>query len=118
MSAKQPCGAVVVHGFSANPAAVAVVADMTRSLGLPTRTPVLRGHNTVPSDMLKVTKDEWISDARDAVHEVLEEADSVVLIGHSMGALVSIVLACEEALKGKVKGLIVLCAPPLLGLCD
>lgn len=93
------------------------MADMTRSMGLPTRSPVLRGHNSVPADLLKVTKDDWVSDARDAVREVLEEADSVVIIGHSMGACVSIVLACEDAFKGKIKGLVVLCVPLLCAAC-
>lgn len=93
---KQPLGVLVVHGFTASLDCVNGVEQAIRSLGVPTRMPVLRGHGAEsPAALRGVTWPEWVADARQAMEDLQSEVDKVIVFGHSMGGLVTLTLAAE-----------------------
>ncbi len=95
---KQPLGVLVIHGFTSSLDCVSGVEAALRALGLPTRMPVLRGHGAESAEALRgVTWPDWVSDAEDALQNLLTEVERVIVFGHSMGGLVTLTLAAERA---------------------
>lgn len=110
---KKPFGLLLIHGFSATPRNVAMVGDAVKHLDLPTRAPTLRGHGAESPEALRgVTWKDWLADGKAALEELLLEADKVIILGHSMGGLVTANLAAEY--PDKVAG-IILAAPYVIG---
>ena len=105
---KAPLGVLVLHGYTANPNAVKSAVDMITGLGMPVRSPALRGHGTVPQDLLTVTKEDWLADAMQAALVLMDEAEKLIIVGHSMGGCASVALASSEELAGKLIGVILL----------
>jgi carboxylesterase len=93
---KGKLGVLVIHGFTSSLDCVSGVEDAIRELGLPTRMPVLRGHSADSPLALKgVTWQDWVSDARAALQDLLTEVEKAVVFGHSMGGLVTLALAAD-----------------------
>jgi carboxylesterase len=95
-----PLGALLLHGFSGIPAGLGHLPQHIETLGLPYRAPILRGHGqATPNALLGVKWTDWIADAEGAMFEILQEADRVTLIGHSMGGMIVLFLAAEHQHK-------------------
>ncbi len=95
--AKQRYGALIIHGFASSLDSVRAIEPPLKALGLPTLMPLLRGHGqTSPEALRGATWAEWLVDARAALQTLLAQADKAILVGHSMGALVSLVLAADD----------------------
>jgi len=95
--AKQPLGAVLIHGFSSTPKGLGNLAHQIEQLGLPYRAPTLRGHGLDSPDALKgVRWRDWITDAEQAIADILEETEKVSVIGHSLGGMIATFLAIEN----------------------
>lgn len=106
---KQPYGVLIIHGFTSSLDCVADLQPPFEALGLPTRMPVLRGHGAESPDALRgVRWQDWVADAEAALNDLLTEVDRVIIVGHSMGTLVTVNLAADRA--AVVDG-IVLAAP-------
>jgi carboxylesterase len=59
--------------------------------------PVLRGHGAAsPAALRGVTWRDWVSDAESAMNDLLTEVEKVIVIGLSMGSLITITLAAER----------------------
>ena len=95
---RAPLGVLIVHGFTAGPAGgVRSLEAPLQALGLPTRTPVLRGHGAASPQALRgVHWHDWVADAEAALQALLQQADRAVVVGHSMGALVALTLAADH----------------------
>jgi carboxylesterase len=52
-----------------------------------------------PNALLGVAWADWVADAEQAMAEVLQETEKVTVIGHSMGAMIAIILASENIEK-------------------
>jgi len=79
--------------------------------------PLLPGHGTSPRDLQNHTFEQWLARARDELG-TMRKYDSVVVCGFSMGTLLALSLASDEATRPHVDGLVLLgCAlrlsPPL-----
>lgn len=92
--AKQPFGTVLIHGISATPENLRPVAPFLAERGLTGRLPTLRCHGAASPLALKgVEWQDWIEDGEMAMQDVLEEAEKVIFIGHSMGSWIAMNLA-------------------------
>ncbi len=97
---KKSLGALLLHGFSGMPIGLGELANHIEKLGLPYRSPTLRGHGAnTPNALLDVKWTDWISDAEKAMSEVLEETEKVTIIGHSMGGMIALILAAKYSNK-------------------
>lgn len=87
-------GVLVIHGFTATPASVAVLEKPLRGLSVPVSMPLLAGHGASSPEALRgVTFHDWIESAGEAFGRLAEEAERIVVVGHSMGALLALQLA-------------------------
>jgi carboxylesterase len=93
---RAPLGGLILHGFTSSLDCVSPLAPIVERHGLPYRMPVLRGHGTRPEDLSGVSWQDWYADARAALQEVRGEADRVIVLGLSMGALLTLHLASEH----------------------
>ena len=89
-----PFGVLIIHGFTATLDSVNALYTPLRQLGLPVLMPQLAGHGASSPEALRgVTWEDWMNDADKAFKELRGEADRVIIIGHSMGALLALNLA-------------------------
>jgi carboxylesterase len=93
---KQPIGVLVLHGFTGLPETVNGLIPHLTAAGIPYRMPAMRGHWTQPRDLVGVTAQDWVDDAAAALKDLLTEAEKVVVVGLSMGALVTLKLAISH----------------------
>jgi carboxylesterase len=92
--AKKPYGVLILHGFTSSLDTVREVEPPLKALGLPTRMPILRGHCAASPEALRgVTWQDWVADAETAYRDLLKEVDKVIIVGLSMGGLVTLDLA-------------------------
>lgn len=98
LQSKAPLGVLVIHGFTATPESVAVLEKPLKTRGFPVSMPLLAGHGAQSPEALRmVTFHDWIADATCAFHELVETSEKIVIVGHSMGALLSLQLAAAYA---------------------
>jgi carboxylesterase len=86
-------GVLILHGFTSSRSTVAPVVPQTEALGLPWRLPQLRGHWTQPQDLIGVTYEDMFADAQAALADLRTQAERVVVVGLSVGGLISLDLA-------------------------
>ncbi len=106
--AKPPLGALIVHGFTSSLDSVTPMQSPIEELRLPIRMPVLRGHGAESPDALRgVVWQDWVDDAEVALQDLLTEVQRAIIIGHSMGALVTLTLAANHAGEGILDSIVV-----------
>lgn len=109
-------GVLLLHGFTSSLSAVNGILPRFEAAGLPYEMPVLRGHQGNPSDLEGVCAQDWYDDAFHALERLCRRVDRVVVVGLSMGGLVSLRLCaqsheCSQRLAGCVTW------APALGFC-
>ncbi|NDD27242.1 MAG: alpha/beta fold hydrolase [Proteobacteria bacterium] len=114
--------ALILHGFTGSPSTVDALAPMCAARDLEYAIPTLRGHGTVPEDLLGVTWRDWYEDGERAFEALAADDARVLVMGLSMGGLVALDLASRhrERVAGVVTiaGALELSSPllPLLSL--
>ncbi len=104
-------GVLIIHGFTATLDSVNALCTPLKELGIPVSLPLLSGHGASSPEALRGVKWEaWMADAERALQELCLEVERVIVIGHSMGALLSLNLAARH--QDKVDSL-VLVAPAI-----
>ncbi len=104
-------GIIVIHGFGGNTKDVEPISKKLDSLGYMVVTPLLAGHTGLKKDFKKTTYHDWVADVENAYLSLSNKCDEIVLIGFSMGGLLSL----QVANKHKVKGIITLNTPIYIG---
>jgi carboxylesterase len=98
MAPKKPLGVLIIHGFTSSLDCVRGIKSPLEDLGFPVRMPVLRGHGAHSPDALRgVTWHDWVADGEAALRALSKQAERVVVFGHSMGGLIALTLASENA---------------------
>jgi carboxylesterase len=94
---KQPLGVLVVHGFTGYRATVEGILPHLDQAELPHRMPCLRGHWTRPEDLIGVTARDWFDDVNKGLDDLLTEVDQAIVVGLSLGGILSLWLSMERA---------------------
>jgi len=106
--ARQPLGALIVHGFTSSVDCVSPMQAPIEALGLPIRVPILRGHGAESPEALRgVVWQDWVDDAEAALQDLLTEVECAMIIGHSMGALATLTLAANHAGEDALDSIVV-----------
>lgn len=101
--------ALLLHGYTSSPYELRLVGEGLSEIGVASTAPLLPGHGTVPDELNRVSRAQWLECGREAF-AALDEEKPRLLVGSSMGGLLAIRLAAE--LGDKVHAL-VLIAPAL-----
>lgn len=96
--------ALILHGFTGSPSTVDALAPMCAARDLEYAIPTLRGHGTVPEDLLGVTWRDWYDDAERAFEALATDGARVLVMGLSMGGLVALDLAARH--RERVAGVV------------
>ncbi|HLY29994.1 MAG TPA: alpha/beta fold hydrolase [Ktedonobacterales bacterium] len=99
---------LLVHGFNGEPAEMRELANVLRAEGMKPRRLLLPGHGTNIYDFAAHGWDDWFAAVRRATTEALGRYEWVFLIGHSLGAALSLAVASVEP---EVAGVVALCPP-------
>jgi carboxylesterase len=89
-------GAVVLHGFTGNPASMRGVAQALADSGFHIELPLLPGHGTVVDDMLPTRWADWAAEAEAAYQRLCQRASHVVVVGLSMGGALALRLGADH----------------------
>lgn len=93
-------GCLCLHGFTASPAEVRWLGEHLRDGGFTVYGQRLAGHGTDPSHLARTTWMDWYASALDSYHLLRGACQQVVLVGHSMGGLLALLLATEVEAAG------------------
>lgn len=97
---KKALGALIIHGFTDRLDSIQIIKSAIEELGLPTGTPILRGHEAESPEALRgVTWQDWAEDARTGLRALLQNAEKAMVIGNSLGGLITLNLAAENPEK-------------------
>lgn len=91
-----PHGALVLHGFTGNPASMRPLAERLAAAGLAVELPRLPGHGTTVEDMATTSWDDWSAAAEAAYAGLAARCDRVVVAGLSMGGTLATWLAVHH----------------------
>ena len=86
-------GVVVTHGFTGNPLATRPLGELLHGLGHTVEVVRLPGHGSTVRDLGRTRYADWRRTVEDALDRTAAECDRVVLVGHSMGATLSLDVA-------------------------
>jgi carboxylesterase len=90
-------GVMILHGFTANLDSVRALFGPLAGMGLNLVTPLLRGHGQHSPDALRgVTWQDWLTDAEQAMTSSAGVDGKLIVLGHSMGALLALHLAARH----------------------
>lgn len=91
-----PAGALVLHGFTGNPASMRGLAEALAAAGFTVELPLLPGHGTKVEDMIPTGFPDWLATAEAAYQRLAARCDQVVVVGLSMGGALTAWLGSEH----------------------
>ena len=91
-----PVGALVLHGFTGNPASMRGVAEALAEAGFTVDLPLLPGHGTKIEDMIPTGFDDWSAHAEAHYADLARRCQQVVVVGLSMGGALTAWLGSEH----------------------
>jgi len=101
-------GIILTHGFSSTPQEMRGLGEyLHKEFGYSTFGVLLAGHGTSPADLAQTEMIDWYKSLRIVYHSAREICKKIILIGHSMGGTLSLILAANES----VDGIVSLCTP-------
>lgn len=86
---KETVGCLLIHGFAGDINDILPLAKRLREEGYQVECPTLEGHGTTRRQMAKSTRHDWLRSADEAYKRLKMRADSIVVIGFSMGGLLA-----------------------------
>ncbi len=89
-------GCLLVHGFAGSRRDFADLGDELAAAGCHVRLARLPGHGTTPEDMEAQSPDDLLEGARQELQSFRSNHEQIVLVGFSMGGVLSTLLAAEQ----------------------
>ena len=97
-------GVLLLHGFTSSVKTVDGLVPFLETAGIDFEMPILRGHGTRYQDLRGVKARDWYVDAEWALLNLWNRVDRVVVVGLSMGGLVSLELGMRH--PDKIAGVV------------
>lgn len=91
-----PNGALVLHGFTGNPASMRGVAEALAAAGFTVDLPRLPGHGTKVEDLIPLGWSDWLACAEERYAALAARCEQVVVVGLSMGGALTAWLGSEH----------------------
>jgi carboxylesterase len=88
-------GVLLIHGFTGSPSEMRLAGEYLNSLGFTVLAPRLYGHGSSVADLSKTTWKYWYASAEDGYHLLKGMCDEILVVGLSMGGLLSLKLCAE-----------------------
>lgn len=105
-------GVLLLHGFSAAPAEVRWLGEHLAEEGFTAYAPRLPGHGADYRDISRMRWRDWVLAAMDGYHLLAQQCEKVVIAGHSMGGLITLLIAAEaKQTAAQTAGVCVMAAP-------
>ncbi|QZY54764.1 alpha/beta hydrolase [Crassaminicella profunda] len=82
-------GCLLIHGFTGAPFEVEPIAKYLEERGYVTLCPTLPGHGKKQRDLKNYSYKDWIQSSEEAYVKLSKKCDSIIIIGFSMGGLLS-----------------------------
>ncbi len=102
-------GLLFTHGFGSNPEALREMAKyLHETEGYTCRAVRLKGHGTSVQDMERTNFIDWYKSVEEGYKKLKKEVSRVILVGHSLGATLSLLLSVYHDVEA-----IVTISPPL-----
>ncbi|MTI46953.1 alpha/beta hydrolase [Sporosalibacterium faouarense] len=95
-------GCLLIHGFTGCPAEMRLLGEHLKDLGYTVRGLQLKGHGTSIEDMEKSDWRKWLDSAEEELRQLMTNCDEIVIIGLSMGGIISLILSSKYDVKGIV----------------
>ena len=89
-------GVIVTHGFTGNPAATRPLGQRLAAEGFRVEVPVLPGHGTDHHDLARTRYSDWVGALERRVDHLRPRLEHLVLVGHSLGATLSLDIASRR----------------------
>jgi carboxylesterase len=110
-SGRSLSGVLILHGFTANLDSVRELFGPLGQTGLEVSAPLLRGHGQASPEHLRgVGWRDWLEDAEQALFDLAGSQGRLIVVGHSMGALLALHLAARHP---ELIDSVVLATPPI-----
>jgi len=100
-----PMLALCIHGYMGSPAYFAGWPERLEAQGYDCKGLLLPGHGGEPKRFSAATAEEWTAHVRNELAEAVAQYEGILMLGHSMGGLLSLLMAAEEK---KIKGVFAL----------
>lgn len=88
-----PVGCLMLHGFMGSPKSSRPLGEHLHAHGLTVHCPLLPGHGHLPERLREASHRAWIETAEEGLATLRQHCQEIVLIGHSMGAVLAAHLA-------------------------
>jgi carboxylesterase len=95
-------GCLLVHGFTGTPKEMRMLADSLIEENFTVLGIRLAGHATQPEDMVRSRYQDWISSVEDGINLLKGCTDQQIIMGLSMGGILSLIAAARYDLKAVV----------------
>jgi carboxylesterase len=95
-------GCLVTHGFTGAPKEMRWLGEYLNCDGYTVCGMRLAGHATRPEDMLRSRWQDWLLSVEDGINLLRSSTDQCVLIGLSMGGILSLTAAAQFNVRGVV----------------
>lgn len=105
-------GVLMLHGFTSTPAQFKELGSFLAGKGFNVSAPLVAGHGTSPSELLKTSPKDWTKSVLDAYIELKKISKKVFIIGNSFGSNLAFWIAKET--ENDPAGIITLGAPIFL----
>ncbi len=89
-AARGHVGVVVVHGFTGNPVSTRPLGAHLNEVGWTVEVVRLPGHGTTAEDLATTRYADWLATVEQAVDDLAARCDQVVLVGLSVGGMLSL----------------------------